>query len=291
MATSGPTNLPAFFNVDADFRTWGSAINAALAALGLVQTGDTGQINWTTVVKPASGSAASGYEIWRFADALQATVPVFIKLEYGSGSTADRPALWCTVGSGSNGSGTLTGQLSGRQSMTPINQKAAGVTLPMVASGNTGELQLGVNLDYASANFGMFLSVERPKDATDTVTNDGVFFVWSSTSGNGQCVFIPASGTVPGSASNGNWPAVNPGQWSRSGAGATADVCPLLIPIFGNWRYSHVMVASRGDFTGGGTLTPTIFGATHTYLALGNAATPSANTLQGGNIDYMMRWE
>jgi hypothetical protein len=43
-------------------------IAAQIAAMGLVQTSDTGQINWVTVARPALNTIA-GYEIWRFNDA------------------------------------------------------------------------------------------------------------------------------------------------------------------------------------------------------------------------------
>jgi hypothetical protein len=76
-------NLPAFISDDATFRVWGSGLAAQIAAMGLVQTSDTGQINWATVTRPAIGALA-GYEMWRFNDALQATKPVFIRLDYGS---------------------------------------------------------------------------------------------------------------------------------------------------------------------------------------------------------------
>jgi hypothetical protein len=78
-------NLPAFLADDATFRAWGSGIAAQIAAMGLVQTSDTGQINWVTVARPALNTIA-GYEIWRFNDALQATKPVFIRIDYGTSS-------------------------------------------------------------------------------------------------------------------------------------------------------------------------------------------------------------
>jgi hypothetical protein len=77
--------LPGTFTLDSDFRSWGSGLSAQLAAIGLVKTSDTGQIDWTTVLKPTSSGQIRGFEIWRFNDALQATKPVFIRLDYGSG--------------------------------------------------------------------------------------------------------------------------------------------------------------------------------------------------------------
>ena len=68
---------------NANFRAWGSAISAALAAMGWTQTADTGQVNWSTVTVPAAGAYV--YEIWQPADAFQ-TGPTqyFLKLEYGN---------------------------------------------------------------------------------------------------------------------------------------------------------------------------------------------------------------
>lgn len=50
-----------------------------------------------------------GYTLWRFNDTLQATQPIFFKLEFGSNSSgANYPSMFITVGTGSNGSGTIT---------------------------------------------------------------------------------------------------------------------------------------------------------------------------------------
>src|SRR3954454_8298219 len=137
MATDQRT-LPGDFTSDAVFRSWGSGVSAQLAAIGLVRTADTGQIDWTTVAKPASG-VFGGYEIWRFDDALQATAPVFIKVEYGISNTTTL-MLGLTVGTGTNGAGTLTGQVSSKSNVAPQTTSAAGVLLPSFCSGNSGRL-------------------------------------------------------------------------------------------------------------------------------------------------------
>src|SRR3954452_19330861 len=103
-------NILAGANNDAEFRTWGSAIGPQIAAMGLVQTADTGQINWATVLRPGLNTSA-GYEIWRFADALQATKPVFIRIEYGIAAVTDRMRIIARVGTATDGAGTLTGQV------------------------------------------------------------------------------------------------------------------------------------------------------------------------------------
>jgi hypothetical protein len=93
---------------DAVFREWGSDLAAKMAAVGLVQTADTGQINWTTVVR-AGANADAGYEIWRFNDSLQGTAPIFFRVNYGTGASTTTPRTQIIVGTGSNGSGTITG--------------------------------------------------------------------------------------------------------------------------------------------------------------------------------------
>lgn len=93
---------------DAGFRAWGSDFAAKLALVGLVQTADTGQINWGTVTRPGTNTDA-GYEIWRFNDTQQGTAPIYIRFGYGTGTSATRGRIRITVGTGTNGAGTITG--------------------------------------------------------------------------------------------------------------------------------------------------------------------------------------
>jgi hypothetical protein len=105
-----------------DFNAQGAALNALLTSVGLTQTSDTGQINWatnTTYVN-TSWNTSYGYEIWSFNDSLQATAPIFIKIEYGnvstqSGAVRGDIGTWVTVGTGSNGAGTITGVIFSRR--------------------------------------------------------------------------------------------------------------------------------------------------------------------------------
>jgi hypothetical protein len=99
---------------DAEFRVVGSEYAAKLAAVGLVQTADTGQINWATVLRPTGGLANGGYEIWRFNDAMQATAPIFLKVWYGTGTpNTNCMRIYFETGTATNGAGTLSGTGSG----------------------------------------------------------------------------------------------------------------------------------------------------------------------------------
>jgi hypothetical protein len=108
MATWGPIWLPGYIAGNAEFRAWAQGIHDGLASFAdLTQTADTGQINIATANRPAANGVA-GYEVWRFNDAMQATMPVFFKLEYGIDNSPTLPQLIITIGKGSNGAGTIT---------------------------------------------------------------------------------------------------------------------------------------------------------------------------------------
>lgn len=94
---------------DAEFRAWTKEFSDNLQLAGLTKTTDTGQINHLTVLRPAAANGVAGYEIYRFNDALQATAPVFIKLEYGVAANVGMPMVWVTVGSSTSGTGVLNG--------------------------------------------------------------------------------------------------------------------------------------------------------------------------------------
>src|SRR3954447_6998637 len=98
---------------DVQFRDCVQKIRDGITGLGWVRTSDTGQIDPTTVLKPAASTPA-GYDIFRFDDALQATAPFFLKIEYGLGSGTNVFGWWVTVGTGTNGAGSLIGNVNAR---------------------------------------------------------------------------------------------------------------------------------------------------------------------------------
>lgn len=100
-------NTPVDHRTDADFRTWGLEFSNALSSIGLTQTADTGQVNWATVTRPAA-AGDGGYEIWRFNDSVQLSAPIFLKFIYGTRATS-APRIGVQIGTGSDGSGNLTG--------------------------------------------------------------------------------------------------------------------------------------------------------------------------------------
>lgn len=158
---------------DANFRSWGSYLSARFAAVGLVQTADTGQINWTTVLTPTGASVYMGYEIWRFADTLQATAPVFFKIQYGEGAGVDSPHIKIQFGSGSDGAGNLTGNLSTTFVAGMPANTGAGLT---VGSGSTNRFVFCGGFPAAS-NVGLGFGFERSVDAAGNPTAEAILWI------------------------------------------------------------------------------------------------------------------
>lgn len=99
------------------FRETISFFKATIEAAGWVQTTDTGQLDPATILYQGSG-VITGYLIYRMNDSLQATVPVFAKFEFGTtaGNSPYVPVIFITIGTGSNGAGSISGLVSGRYS-------------------------------------------------------------------------------------------------------------------------------------------------------------------------------
>lgn len=150
---------------DATFREWGAEFAAKMGAVGLVQTADTGQINWSTVTRPGTNTEG-GYEIWRFNDAQQSTAPVFMRIGYGTLSLVTSPRLQITVGTGSNGAGVITG---------------TALTIARGCNGNQSQTTDTGRQSYMCAVAGFFgFNWKTAAGATE-----GSFFICRTADGNG----------------------------------------------------------------------------------------------------------
>lgn len=262
-------------STDAQFRAWAQEVHDALTAFGWVNTADTGQINLTTVVKPAGTSTSQGYEIWRMADALQATNAVFMKIEYGSGTgSANNPGIWITLGTGSNGSGTLTGA----GTRTLITQCNSFTTSPKTfySSGSTNRFCMALGADASDNNSILYFGVERTKNADGTDSTEGMIMVgYGNDQGAGFCKFnmqaVPFTGSIPAveTMGTGDFPTNTTQTSAIVGADSyTFMMRPILYyprnPMM-NW-----LVYYNADFTREVATTVEVYSANHTYMPLGS---------------------
>lgn len=276
-------------STDAAFRIWGSMISTKLGQCGLVQTTDTGQIDWVTVTKPpVSANAVSGYEIWRFNDSFQSTTPVFIKIEYGCGNNTSFPGIFVTISSGSNGSGTLTGTTTTRMSVRGYSPASAASACYFC--GDTGRFCMSLWIGSSQgANAGMFFSIERTVDAGGNPTSEAVLVCAREGQVSGgwyQQAWAPLG---PITAQEGSMGCLGPAASSASGGGQIG-IFPVLFtkgefynPIM------NVMGYCTGDITALSTISLSLYGSVHTFLPMGTTLPGPIQRVSGGGL--LMRYE
>lgn len=255
---------------DATLRT--NIINwkAGLEAVGLVQTSDTGQVNTATVTKPASGNQVAGYLIHRFNDSLQSgagSLPVFIRTQFGTGSTSSQLSINVQIGTGTNGAGTLTGQVSAGFYYSFATAAAENYYF----SGENGNrITVAGGLSNTTTN-NLLLNIERLRDASGAATSGGIttlssVYGYSSTTNKAQHQVLPPSGSIITQQWAPIWP--EPAQsWAINNNLWFSPMFPLSLqlhqPTIGLLKYYNT------DVTQNSTISIGVYGSTATYLALG----------------------
>jgi hypothetical protein len=183
---TAPTN-------DATFTAMGKLLSDLFTAVGFIKSADTGQVDWnTTIANPAVGSWVN-YEIRRFNDSLQSACPIFMRIDYGySGNNSNnfgQPySLQISIGTGSNGAGTLTGVvLSNFAIVSPQSGRS------LFASGGEGWFSFlpGYVPSFNSTNApnNGCINIERTRDAAGNYTATGFTIVVFTGSGSGYTRF------------------------------------------------------------------------------------------------------
>jgi hypothetical protein len=256
----------------ANFKQWAQAISSWFTACGWTQSGDTGQVNWSSISTPP-GSAAYVYEVWKPGDGLAA----YYLMEYGNFSGTNCPTLRITVSTGTNGAGVATGYILG-----PITVNGATYTAPSAVtqyecdfSGDAG--RMGVMMWRNGINTcQQFFALERSLSSSGTPTSSYVsLWVCGDAASNLRCscqgslvfgVGVPPYTQAANSA----------GGWMvrvQSLSGATTafngqvpfDTCA---PVVGFYDYPCTVcgAAAGVDVVEGVPFSVTLYGATRTYL-------------------------
>jgi hypothetical protein len=281
---------------DATFREWGSELSAKLAAVGLVQTSDTGQVNWTTVTRPGTNTSG-GYEIWRWNDSLQGTAPIYMRVDYGTGSGTTAPRIQITVGTGSNGSGTISGTAlsSARTIGSGTGAETGDLTRQSWLTHSDGIL--GLAWKSGANSYATFILC-RTCDNTGAPTATGAIARWSggstSTIGATQAfryASTAAAYTAQTAIANAAM-CLNPQVLTSSAVGADNQaylcftVTPRAEPLVGICGYVS------GEVTEGNTFTATMVGSTpRTYIAFSTSAGPLGPVAGAGGLFPAVIWE
>lgn len=171
---SGAQNL-------ASFKAWAEGLHNAILAAGLVQTADTGQINFASITTlPAAGTVA-GYAIYRFNDSLQSTAPIFLRVDYAT-STASRAAPAFNVGKATNGAGVLDPAVSfGAQRQFILTSGTSSTGAPTYVAVGDGYFCLCFNASTVASGQGGFFIIERHRDSDGNPTGAGVMIAFGGT--------------------------------------------------------------------------------------------------------------
>lgn len=271
------------------FRIWGLGISSRLDDIGLVKTSDTGQIDWTTVSKPAANTHA-GYEVWRFDDALQATAPIFIKMWYGC-AALNSPRLQIVFGSITDGAGNLSGEGSDVGFYTPLAGSATATgTHINYLSGDGSGFVLSHAITSSDLTQAVVLVVDRLRNSSGQPTSDGFIVSYKSrqTSNFVFNVFeriSPANARRTISSLRGN--ALLPTSLSALTSSVADDgniyMSPyyVMIPGGNGVRFSKmILCCAAADFALGTNSTVTHLGESRTYKAMGSYINYTDNRAQ-----------
>lgn len=284
MATLMSTTVVPSNNTDANFRAWASFVHNVFL-LGWVNTADTGQIDLTTVTAPVGANTKQGYKIYRMDDALQATEPVFVRIDFGSGPTAAVPGAWLTIGKGSDGVGNITSILyNGGISATPNMSAGASSTAAHNSYGSADTNRVSIGLFCAAGalrNIPFF--IERSKDSNGDDTNDAIVFATGTSGIMSLSQYLKYTGPLPPQdlCLNALLPSQNPGSFgSDIGVG-------VHIPFAGVAMYPSIgmVVVRAADFASEAGFSMTIYGVSRTYQHLANASNRYPNGVITGDTN------
>jgi hypothetical protein len=278
---------------DAEFRTRGKWISDRLTDCGWSIVTDSGTINWTTVSKPGTTHTVAGYEI-RQSDNV-AGARIYLKIEYGSGSTVTNMALWVTCGEGSDGAGTITGDKTTRTECITTAVGAVGCTDYVSGAGARLAVVMAANTSAGTmtATIPGFV-IQRTTDASGVDDGNGFivfmlqggtgakheqvnFSTGSSSQRTGLGCMLALSAPVPGSA--GAIPVFPIYVATAAEFLLARDI--ICIP------YAHASLTSQHTFS--------LLGSNRTYIALWGNVTTSAYLYESFTapvaFSVCIRWE
>lgn len=307
---------------DVLFRKWVGSFVDALLAVGMVQTADTGQMNPATATAPAAGNAKTGFVVLRFDDALQATAPIYVRLDFGSGAGgATAPAVWLTIGKGSNGAGIISGVLLAETQIGRVTGALHVTTTEYtgLAAGGPGFVALMpfANDETTTGIRCFYLLIERTRDATGTATGDGLTVLFDTYGNGGHTLVLAAymAHVYTINYATGAYflqapPVTGPysingavaGPSTSLAAGGIGPVFPwvLMAPAIAPWQSCVIVSIPSGDFPGGDFET-TLCGnaatfrpiaASDTYSGFGISLQPGQSSVTARKyFGPAIRWE
>ncbi len=191
MATKYDSSILGNTTVAANFRAWALFLHD-LFLLGWVKTADTGQVTIASMAVTSAAQQVAGYNIFRTNDGLS---PVYVKLEYGSGATNGYPAIWITVGTGTDGAGNINGNVL--LARTQLLGTAANTTTSTICFGSAANNRITFALFLGLGTQTLWFSLERRKDNNLADADTGIIVDFGQATTNHKSLCAPFTGVIP----------------------------------------------------------------------------------------------
>lgn len=134
---------------------------------GIVTTNSVNTTRTSTTIPPLTTNTI--YEIWGMSDALQSTLPVYCRLDYGGVSG---PFFTITSGVATDGAGNITVVTTGALSLQVNGQTNSSTTsVNNYMSGSTNRMNLLLFPNNTSVSKGGFFNIERSHDTSGNDTS------------------------------------------------------------------------------------------------------------------------
>lgn len=243
---------------DAEGRKWAQGVHDAFLACGWVKTEDTGQATISSLTWPTTGvNAVAGYELWTLDDGL---APIVVKIEYArAASSGSVPSIGVTVGTGSDGSGAVTGVMFPRAFTAIATATGSSSEYPSYASGDGSSINL-VLWPGSPGSGRACLFIERQRTTTGAPLSGGYLIaLLNATIANARIRVVGHGGSESSMCAdsdrfNVQFPRTINGvaaslssTLSKDGVEAPVLPIPMLAPGVAPWVSSNLVAVHPGD--------------------------------------------
>lgn len=254
------------WDTDAEFRADTLAIHNALkAAGGLVQTADTGQTDHT-----ANTRAAGGYNVYRFDDADQASYPLYLRIDWTPTATV-RPGFQFTLGTGSNGSGTITGVIRSATTIAGGSSGSAGSQAAdhfvSVGPGYVWVV-LGARSGVSPNQVTCIMIIERSTDEDGVTHPDEGVHIFCTPSNSHSWALYPTGFASIGPSSGSPLDVGNSSGFWDDQAGSDVGFMPMPYLMRSKLRFCRGALARQGRVSYGVSFDATHLGATRKLISI-----------------------
>ncbi len=278
VAVSAPAG---YASNDISFRNWGLAISTLMDDAGLTKTADSGQIDWSTVLKPTAPNLLVGYEIRKLVN--NTLDDIYFRIEYRSGqySSGNNAFLRISFGLETDGAGNISGGIPGNPGFDTISQgsypRNSTTHFTSYCFVDEGTFVLALNpANNSNTNYYNDLFIfARTSDSNGTYNNNGALILYNGTN-SGQTYFrywsieLNIFATYTTAFSN---PVCAVYPYSTAQASIEYETNGVVLVMehltpSSNW-HKNVVAVNAADAPGGAELSAVVLGEAHTYLSLG----------------------